>query len=164
MVDMGIYLINSRNYALDMDRSAIDYALYAAAKCCSRKAKKELLDTVRSMMAQATLSISFWGDALITAPYLLNCSPSKSINATAYELWTGRKPTIGHLQPWRSAIYVHFVSHPHRKLGSRTKKFIFLQYSKVFKRYVFLRENEDGTRTEIKSHDENFLGSEFPTI
>ena len=31
-----------------------------------------LLDMVRSMMAQANLPISFWGDALLTAAYILN--------------------------------------------------------------------------------------------
>jgi len=31
-----------------------------------------LFDIVRSMMTQANLSISFWGDALLTAIYILN--------------------------------------------------------------------------------------------
>jgi len=44
----------------------------------------------RSMMAQANLPISFWGDALLTAAYVLNRVPSKSVAATPYELNYGQ--------------------------------------------------------------------------
>ena len=50
---------------------------------------RTLLDMVRSMMAQATLPISFWGDALMTTTYILNRVPSKSIPSTSYEVRKG---------------------------------------------------------------------------
>ena len=43
---------------------------------------KPLLDMISSMMAQAKLPISFWGDALMTATYILNRVPSKSVPST----------------------------------------------------------------------------------
>lgn len=49
---------------------------------------------VRSMMAQANLPVTFWGDALLTAAYILNRVPSKSVPSTPYELWTGRKQDL----------------------------------------------------------------------
>ena len=57
----------------------------------AERRNRTLMDMVRSMMAQASLPISFWGDALLTAAYLLNRVPSKSIELTPCELWTGRK-------------------------------------------------------------------------
>ena len=39
-----------------------------------------LLYMTRSMMAQANLPISFWGNALLTATYILNRVPSHSIS------------------------------------------------------------------------------------
>ena len=36
-----------------------------------KKRNRTLLDMVRSMMVQANLPISFWGDALLTAAYIL---------------------------------------------------------------------------------------------
>jgi len=39
------------------------------------------------MIAHANLPISFWGDAMLTAAYILNCVPSKGLTATPYELW-----------------------------------------------------------------------------
>ena len=72
---------------------------------------RTLLDMVRSMMSQAGLPISCWGDALLTATYILNCVPSKSVTTTSYELWTGHKPDLTVLRPWGSAAYIHNSSH-----------------------------------------------------
>ena len=47
---------------------------------------RTLLDIIRSMMAQVNLPISFWGDALLTTAYILNCVPSQSVSSTPYEL------------------------------------------------------------------------------
>ena len=68
-------------------------------------------------MAQANLPISYWGDALLPAAYILNCVPTKSVISTPYELWTGQKPELGHLRPWGSAAYVHNPSSKYEKLG-----------------------------------------------
>ena len=85
-----------------------------------------LLDMVRSMIAHANLPISFWGDALLTAAYILNRVPSKSVYATPYELWHGKKPSLEHLHPWSLAGYVHNPTHKHGKLGSRATKMVFI--------------------------------------
>ena len=53
-----------------------------------------LLDMVRSMIMQAKLPISFWGDALITATYFLNRVPSKFVPSTPYELWKVVTPLL----------------------------------------------------------------------
>ena len=51
-----------------------------------------MLDMVRSMMSQADLPLSFWGSALETAAFTLNRVPSKSVEKTPYEIWTGSIP------------------------------------------------------------------------
>src|SRR5436190_22390001 len=60
----------------------------------AERRNRSLMDMVRSMMAQASLPVSFWGDALLIAAYLLNRVPSKSVELTLYELWTGEKNLI----------------------------------------------------------------------
>ena len=60
----------------------------------AERRNRTLLEMVRSMMAQANLPINFWGDALLTATYVLNRVPSKSVATTPYELWTGRHPDL----------------------------------------------------------------------
>lgn len=59
-------------------------------KGVAERGNRTLLDMARSMMAQANLPISFWGDALLTAAYVLNRVPSKSVAATPYELNYGQ--------------------------------------------------------------------------
>ena len=70
-----------------------------------------LLEMIRSMMMQANLPISYLGDALMTATYILNRVPSKSVPSTPYELWTGEKPNLDNLRPWGSTGFVHDTSH-----------------------------------------------------
>ena len=113
-------------------------------------------------MAQANLSITFWGDALLTATFILNRVPSKSVPTTPYELWTKRKLDLRVLRPWGCAAYVLNTSHPHGKLGARGKKCIFIRYSKHSKGYVFIGEHNSGSLTEFESRDVTFLENDFP--
>ena len=55
------------------------------------------MDMVRSMISYSSLPISLWGDALKAAAYVLNMVPTKAAPKTPFELWTGRKPSLGHL-------------------------------------------------------------------
>ena len=85
----------------------------------AERRNRTLPEMIRSMMAQEKLPISYWGDALLTATYVLNRVPNKSVSSTPYELWTHRKPNLTHFRPWGSAAYVHNLSHKHGKLGPR---------------------------------------------
>ena len=52
---------------------------------------RTLLDMVRSMMSQSDLPLAFWGYALEIAAFTLNRVPSKSVDKTTYEIWTGKR-------------------------------------------------------------------------
>jgi len=130
----------------------------------AERRNRTLLEMVRSMLAQANLPISFWGDALLTAAYILNRVPSKSVPSTPYELWTGRSPNLDHLRPWGSAGYVHSTSHKYGKLGPRASKKVFIRYPASSKGYVMYGEHPSGGLTEIESRDVEFLEDEFPRI
>ncbi|KAL0386306.1 UNVERIFIED_CONTAM: Copia protein [Sesamum radiatum] len=105
----------------------------------------------RSMMAQANLPMSFWGDAILTVPFILNRVPSKSIPVIPYELWHGKKPNLEGLCPWGSVGFVHSTSHKYRKLGPRANKLIFIRYCEHSKGYVMYGEHPDKGMTEIES-------------
>jgi hypothetical protein len=55
-----------------------------------RTEEPNLVNVVRSMMSQTDLSLSFWGYALETAAFTLNRVPTKSVERTPYEMWTGK--------------------------------------------------------------------------
>ena len=64
------------------------------------------LDIVRSMKSQSDLPLSFWGYALETAAFTLNRVPSKSVDKTPYEIWTGKTPSLYFLKIWGCEAYV----------------------------------------------------------
>ena len=100
---------------------------------------------------------------MLTAAYILNRVPSKSIPSTPYELWNDEKPDLSNLHPWGCAAYVHNNSYQYGKLGPREKKCIFIRYSELSKGFVFVGEEADGRMTEIESRDVVFLEEDYPT-
>nr|AAS01945.1 putative polyprotein [Oryza sativa Japonica Group] len=66
----------------------------------SERRNRTLLDMVRSMMSQTNLPLSFSGYALETTAFTLNWVPSKSVDKTPYEIWTGNRPSLSFLKIW----------------------------------------------------------------
>ncbi|GJX67326.1 zinc finger, CCHC-type containing protein [Tanacetum coccineum] len=66
-----------------------------------------------SMLSYLGLSQGFWGEAILTACYLLNRIPNKRNKITPYELWTKRKPNLNYLRVWGCrAVAFRFSSVP----------------------------------------------------
>ncbi|KAK8656739.1 hypothetical protein V6N13_098677 [Hibiscus sabdariffa] len=72
----------------------------------SERRNRTLLDMVRSMMSHSDLPISFWGHALETATFTLNRVPSKSVQKTPHEMWTGKRPSMSFMKIWGCKAYV----------------------------------------------------------
>ena len=64
----------------------------------SKRHNRTLLDMVRTMMSLTNLPLLFWGYALETATFTLKRAPSKSIDATPYELWFSKKSKLSFLK------------------------------------------------------------------
>src|SRR4051812_5235357 len=85
----------------------IDTTRNTTEKWCVRTRNRTLLDMVRSMMSLTDLPLLFWGYALETAAFTLYRAPSKSVEATPYELWFGKKPKLLFLKVWGCEAYVN---------------------------------------------------------
>lgn len=59
------------------------------------------------LLINAGLPKRFWGEAVLTATYLQNRQPSRSISKTPYELWWGKEPDLQHLRVFGSEAFVH---------------------------------------------------------
>eukprot|EP00253_Pinus_taeda_P012498 PITA_12498 len=58
---------------------------------------KTLMERERSMVSGAKLGQEFWAEAMETACYLVNRSPSSTLeDRTPQEVWTGKKPSLSH--------------------------------------------------------------------
>src|SRR3954466_9188681 len=96
----------------------------------SERRNRTLKDMVRSMISHSSLSESLWGDALKTAAYILNRVPTKAVPKTPYKMWTGKKPSIGHLHVWGCPAEARPYRPAERKLDARTISCYFVGYRK----------------------------------
>ncbi|GJS08146.1 zinc finger, CCHC-type containing protein [Tanacetum coccineum] len=104
----------------------------------SERRNRTLLDMVRSMMSQTTLSKSFWDYALETAARILNMVPTKKVEKTPYEVWHGQAPKLSYLKVWGCEALVKrdTLTKPD-KLEPRSIKCIFIGYPKETMGYSF---------------------------
>jgi hypothetical protein len=100
-----------------------------------------LLDMIHSMMSKVELPRSFWGFALETAVFILNCVSSKFVEKIPYELWFGRVLNMSFIKIWGCDTYVLRLMFD--KLSPRFDKYIFVGYPKETKWYYFYYKSEN---------------------
>nr|GEX61338.1 protein ALP1-like [Tanacetum cinerariifolium] len=66
----------------------------------SERRNGTLLDMVRFMTSQTTLSKSFWDYALETSTRTFNMVPTKKVEKTPYEVWHEKVPKLSYLKVW----------------------------------------------------------------
>ncbi|KAK8935837.1 hypothetical protein KSP39_PZI013998 [Platanthera zijinensis] len=100
---------------------------------------RTIVEMMRAMLIQKSLPKGFWGEATITAVYVLNRAPTKALtNLTPYEALYGEKPSIAHLKVFGCIAYAHRTAGRDDKLEETSIKCIFLGYSDQTKGYRLL--------------------------
>ena len=122
----------------------------------TERRNKTLLDMVRSMMIYSTLPSTFWGYALLTACYLLNNVPSKSVPKTPHKLWMGKKITLNHIRIW--GCPTHVLDKESAKLDSCLEVFMFVGYPRETKGGYFYNPKENKILISINA---NFLEESY---
>ena len=120
------------------------------------------MEAVRSMLIGAQLPQKFWAEALATAVYLRNRSPTKALSGlTPYEGWTGRKPAVTHLRVFGCVTYAHIAKQLRRKLDSKAKRCILLGYGTSIKGYrLYYPQEKRVFYSRDVVFDERHCGSE----
>src|SRR3954471_20794688 len=113
---------------------------------------------VRSMMSQSDLPLAFWGYALETAAFTLNRVPSKSVDKTPYEIWTGKRHSLSFLKIWGREAFVKRLQSD--KLAPKSDKCIFVGYPRETLGYYFFNRQEG--QVFVARHG-TFLEKEFLT-
>nr|GEZ78125.1 hypothetical protein [Tanacetum cinerariifolium] len=104
----------------------------------SERRNRTLLDMVRSMMSQTTISKSFWDYALEIAARILNMVPTKKVEKIPYEVWHEKAPKLSYLKVWGCEALVKRDTHTKPdKLEPRSIKCIFVGYPKETMGYSF---------------------------
>jgi hypothetical protein len=92
----------------------------------------------RALLKQRGMLAIFWGEAVVTAVYILNRSPTKALNGrTLYEAWHGRKPAISHLRVFGCLAFSKELDHI-GKLDDRSTPGVFIGYAEGSKAYRIL--------------------------
>ncbi|KAK3021134.1 hypothetical protein RJ639_045907 [Escallonia herrerae] len=92
-----------------------------------------LLERARCMLSNVGLSKEFWVEAVNTAAYMVNRSPSTVIDCkTPEEVWSGKHANFKNLRIFGCPAYAHVND---GKLEPRAKKCIFLGYANGVKGY-----------------------------
>ena len=102
----------------------------------AERMNRTLIEVVRSLLSESDLPQSFWAEALSTATYLRNLSPTVAVNGmTPFEAWMGYKPSVSHLRVFGCVCYAHIPKDKRKKLDSKAREAIFLGYGKDKKGY-----------------------------
>ena len=128
----------------------------------AERKNRTIIGTVLSMLYDTGLPLNFWAEAVSTAVYLQNRSPTTILrDVTPFERWYKKKPNVSNLKVFGCKGHVHVpVQRRKRKLDSRSIKCIFNGYMSNGKGYkLFNTENKHF----IQSRDVIFLENEFET-
>ncbi|KAK4395819.1 Retrovirus-related Pol polyprotein from transposon TNT 1-94 [Sesamum angolense] len=107
------------------------------------------------------LAKSFWGEALLTAAYLINRSPSVPLLGKVPEhVWSGKNVNLSSLRVF--GCYA-FVFQNNDKLEPHAKKCVFIGYPEGVKGYRLWLRNQTGFKVVI-SKDVTFNESEMPCL
>ena len=83
----------------------------------AERMNRTLVETVRAMLSDSKLSKKFWAEALSTASYVRNRSPTTAVIAmTPYEVWKGYTPNVNHLRIFGCSAYAHIPKDERSKM------------------------------------------------
>ncbi|GJW07407.1 gag-pol polyprotein [Tanacetum coccineum] len=88
---------------------------------------KTLLEKERAMLETTSLGKSFWAEAVNTACYVINHSPSTAVELkTPMEMWTKNPVNYSDLHIFGSPVYVMYNTQETTKLDPKSRKCLFL--------------------------------------
>lgn len=95
----------------------------------SERMVRTITEKARSMINGAQLDKQFWGEAVLTAVYLINITPTKALrlSQTPFEMWHGKKPQIKYLKVFGSTAFVHIKTHK-AKFDNKSWKGVLVGY------------------------------------
>jgi hypothetical protein len=94
------------------------------------------MEKSRNMLSGVGLGQEFWVEVVGTACYLVNRSPSSTLDdKNPHEVWSGKNPSLQHLRVLGSDAYVYVPKENRSKLDKKAEKCIFIGYKDGVKGY-----------------------------
>jgi Reverse transcriptase (RNA-dependent DNA polymerase)/Integrase core domain/GAG-pre-integrase domain len=109
----------------------------------AERLNRTLNDRVRAMLIDADVHTDLWGEAMFTANYIRNRSPSAGIDRTPWETFYGEVPDLSMLRVFGSRAIVHIPRELRAgKLSPRGEEALFLGYEPASKAYRLLLSSD----------------------
>jgi hypothetical protein len=91
-----------------------------------------------SMLKAMKMPGWFWGEAVVTTVYVLNRSPTQSVEGrTPYEVWHGSKSSVHHFRTFGCVAHMKQGSKRLSKLEDRSTPMVFIGYEPGSKAWQF---------------------------
>lgn len=128
----------------------------------AERKNRSLLEKARSMAFACNLPSFLWTEAIATANYVINRTPTRAnAGETPYGKLTGSTPDIGHLRVFGCRTLVLDTSPARKKWAPRASACIFLGYDTTSKGY---RNYHQKTGRILISKDVRFDEKSFPLL
>ncbi|CAL9245665.1 unnamed protein product, partial [Arabidopsis halleri] len=102
----------------------------------AERKNRHLMEVTRSMMFHTHVPKRFWGDAVLTACYLINRTPTKVLHdKSPFEVLNKNKPIFDHLRVFGCVCFVLVPGDLRNKLEAKSMKCMFIGYSTSQKGY-----------------------------
>ena len=117
----------------------------------SERMNRTLVETARLMMSHAKMPVEFWAEAISTAAYLRNRSPTISLpGITPFECLFNRKPDVSNLKVFGCLAFAHHPKSQRKKSDEKSKKTVSVGYPQGAKGYKLFELSTEGF---IRSRD-----------
>lgn len=129
----------------------------------AERMNRALLEKARAMLIDAELPNEFWAEAIMTAAYLKNLTPTRATGGrTPIEVWRGKKPTVSYLKAFGCMTYYYVPKNIRSKLQPRALRGILIGYSTESRAYrVYRPDNGKIYAVRTAKFNESEMGSKL---
>jgi hypothetical protein len=125
----------------------------------AERMNRTIVESARSMLFHLNTPTELWAEAVNTAVYLRNRSPTTALDGiTPYESLFNRKPDVANLRVFGCVAFVHVPDNQRKKLDAKSRKAIFVGYPESTKGYKLY---DPDSHSFIRSRDVVFLERKF---
>lgn len=116
----------------------------------SERLNRTLMEKARCMLQNSGLCQQYWGEAVMTAVYLKNRSPTSALaGRIPEEVWTCSRIDLGHLRVFGCIAYSRVPTQKRTKLEAKSKMHIFVGYSECTKGYRLADPSDPRDRKSV---------------
>lgn len=95
----------------------------------AERLNRTLTEKARSMLLEYDVAKRMWGEAIMTATYLTNRSPTVALKETTpFEKWFGVKPNISNLKVFGCHAYAHVPDSDRGKFDPKSRPLVMVGY------------------------------------